>query len=412
MSALLWAETLDRRLLSVPRWLQVGCVAAAVAACVAVGIHDVPRPYVDYSRTVLRGVPQPLTYGPDTIADVYESSVVLNDPSDMYTKRRQAQTAIEAATWSKTASSPYPPAALLALAAVDAVGTRTGVGFYGVMLILACLFLSACAIYCLQTRWYVFLVMCVNAPYIAERLVYVQDDTYLLMLLLIMGAMFLARARRPICHLFMAIAIAVKLAPLYYLKNVFSVGWPRAVLMVGIVTLGLVLPYFLWTGYGSIYQFQIHRKGHYLMNAVGAAAFVLPLTLLIAYLEARLDFDVEDRIGWSVVPGGLFLSLTMNAPRHLFVALLVPDKRAWRTIAGALGFAVSHAFAGAGASTSTMTALVGVVLVGYVARVGWTTVRGDLGHPLRTMDMLLLRRQPAAPPLTGVDKLNMRQTGQ
>ena len=66
--------------------------------------------------------------------------------------------------------------------------------------------------------------MCVNASYIAERFVYVQDDTYIVLLVVLMAALFLGRARRPLCHAVMAVAIIIKLSPLYYLKTIVSVG--------------------------------------------------------------------------------------------------------------------------------------------------------------------------------------------
>src|SRR4030095_15740409 len=121
------------------------------------GIHNVPRAYLDFrSVPLLRYVPQYETYGTDTIADMYEARVVLNDVSDMYTKAHVEQTPLEALTWSKEASAPYPPATLLIEAGLFALGERTGIGFYGLVAGLAILFLALSAVYCLRTRWYLF----------------------------------------------------------------------------------------------------------------------------------------------------------------------------------------------------------------------------------------------------------------
>ena len=57
-------------------------------------------------------------------------------------------------------------------------------------------FLLVCAVYCWTTRWYLFPVMCLNAGYLATRFVSVQDTSYLLMLLVVMAALWSARARR------------------------------------------------------------------------------------------------------------------------------------------------------------------------------------------------------------------------
>jgi hypothetical protein len=71
----------------------------------------------------------------DTIGDSYIAKVVLNELSDRYTRRRLEQTPLEAATWSKEASAPYPPAMLLSFAGLHALGEAVGIGFYGSMLL-------------------------------------------------------------------------------------------------------------------------------------------------------------------------------------------------------------------------------------------------------------------------------------
>ena len=83
---------LDRGLMRQRRSLQLAIVMLAAAGAVAVAVPHVPRPFIDYSHVAfLARVPQPATFGTDTIADQYESRVVLHDPADMYTKTQVEQ---------------------------------------------------------------------------------------------------------------------------------------------------------------------------------------------------------------------------------------------------------------------------------------------------------------------------------
>ena len=161
---------------------------------------------------------QPDTYGPDTVADIYGAKVVLNDVGDMYTKARLDQTPLEASTWTKEESAPYPPLLRLTHAAMLAVGEWTGVGFYGLTLALAAFFIGGSAWYFLQTRWYLFPLLYLNFSYLAERFVYVQDGSYLVMLVCVLAALLLARHGRFIAPL-LAVATAMKLLPLAYARH-------------------------------------------------------------------------------------------------------------------------------------------------------------------------------------------------
>ena len=126
---------------------------------------------------------------------MYGAKVVLNDVADMYAKARLEQTPIEASTWTKEESAPYPPAVRLTQAAMFAVGEWTGIGFYGLTVLLAALFLATSAWYFLQTRWYLFPLLYLNFSFFADRFVYVQDGSYLVMLTCVMGALVLTRRR-------------------------------------------------------------------------------------------------------------------------------------------------------------------------------------------------------------------------
>src|SRR5260221_12714854 len=78
---------LDAWLLAVPRRAQYLAGLLALLVCVAVGVLEVPRPHLGYSRRpILNPINQNATYGTDTIADVYEWNGVLNDIPGAYTK--------------------------------------------------------------------------------------------------------------------------------------------------------------------------------------------------------------------------------------------------------------------------------------------------------------------------------------
>jgi hypothetical protein len=292
-------------------------------------------------------VRQPATDGPDTIADTYGAKVVLNDVTDMYTKARLEQTPLEAATWTKEASAPYPPAVRLAQAVLFAIGESTGVGAYGLTLLFAAFFVAASAWYFLQTRWYLFPLLYLNCGFLADRFVYVQDGSYLVMLTVVISALLLARrARLGAASLLMAVATTMKLLPLYYVRHVLRMPRATAWSYAGILFAGLVLPYFVWDGYLDIYRFASERKGNDWADVAGALLLVVPFTLLLRFVEDRRQFDEQDRIGWSLVPFALFAALLANSGRHLLIALIVPDRRGGRNLAAAAAMALYTALPG------------------------------------------------------------------
>jgi hypothetical protein len=331
----------------------------------------VPRDVVDYSRLpLLNRLPQPQTFGSDTVADSYESRVVLTDVRDMYTKRETAQTPLEAHYWSKSASAPYPPVMLAVESTLYALGGRTLTGFYLAILTLAAVFLGLSLLYCLRVRWYLFPLLYLNFRFLGERFAGVQDCSYLVMLVVVMAALFAARARRPIAHALMAIAITMKLSPLFYAAEVFRMPRRTAVLFVGIVVAGLVLPYFVWANYAYIYSFGASLKGS---RSSHLWAMVLAVSFAVAvwYVEWRGRFDMEDRIGWGLVPMALYFGVYTNAARHLLLALLIPDKRVWRNVPVPITLTLHTLFPRAIPLGSVLTLTIGmlaIILGGYVHR--------------------------------------------
>jgi hypothetical protein len=344
---------------------------------------------------LLGDVRQPETYGSDTVADVYGAKVVLNDIGDMYTKAHLEQTPLEAATWTKEASAPYPPVMRLTHAALFAAGEWSGVGFYGLTLALAAFILAGSAWYFLQTRWYLFPLLYLNFGYFADRFVYVQDGSYLVMLACVVTALLLARRRRPGAPLLMALATTMKLLPLSYARYLPRMPRRTAWGFAAILIAGLILPVFIWENYAHIYQFANARKGNDWLDVLGALLLVVPFTLVLWYVEDRRRYDAEERIGSSLVPFGLFAALLANSGRHLLIALIVPDKRAGRNLAAAIAVALHALLPGVvrlGAITYVATAVLCVVIAFELQRIGWTHVREDFRHPGRMLRLLIAGR--------------------
>jgi len=361
-----------------PRFLLVGLTLAVI---VATSLPNVPRAWVDYEGVaLLEHVDQPALWGTDTIADIYEARVVLNDPLDMYTKRGVAQTPIEAATWTKEQSAPYPPVTLLAIAGLHAIGEALGVGYYGMVLLLAMVFVGGSLVYFWRTRWYLFPILYLNFAYFSERFVHVQDGSYLLMLVVVLAALWLARAGRRWSHVLMAVATTLKLSPVYYVRHLRSMPRGIATLYVVILFVGLVLPYFVLENYLYIYTFGYGLRGEW-DDAAGALFVAGLFAVVLAYVEWRRPFDLEDRIGWALVPAALFLALKLNAPRHLLIVLLVPDKRGLRNVAAAVGLGL-HTLLPSVVAFGSTGPIAGIILLGgllvHVRDIGWATVRQDL----------------------------------
>jgi hypothetical protein len=387
-----WVAGLDRTLLQAPARIRVGAYALTAAVMTATALPHVPRQVVDFGAVpFVGGLQRHDTYGNDTIGDGYEARVVLNDWRDMYTKTKVEMTPLEAATWTKEACAPYPPAVLLAEAGLYALGRWLGIGFYGAILALAIVFLVTSARYFLKTRWYLFPLLYLNFAYFGERFVYVQECSYLVMLTAVMAALHLARREHAASHATVALATAMKLSPLYYVANLGLMRRRDAVLYVAIVAGGFVLPYFVWDNYLYIFQYSAELKGDW-DNAAAALIVVVPFALMLRYVETRIRFDWEDRVGWGLVPFALLLALKMNVARHLLVVLLVPDKRGIRNVAAAVGLAVPVVFGVPFNASLGFAALVLVAgLTYYLREIGWEQVRRDLRAPLETLAEMFLK---------------------
>ena len=252
----------------------------------------------------------------------------------------------------------------------------------------------------MNTRWYLFPLLYLNFAYFGYRFVYVQDDSYLAMLVVIVIALVLARARREASHILMALAITMKLSPAAYARQILTMQPGMAMIFVGILFAGFVVPYFIWDNYLYIWTFHDQIKGN-IYDTVAAVVLVVPFTTVLWYVETRLGFDMEDRIGWSLVPFAMFVGIKMRVARHLLIVLLVPDKRGLRNIVASIGLAL---FAAApevfrlGSVLYITTVLLFVVLAHYLGRIGWATVLDDARHPLRTVRLLLSESRSGSMP--------------
>ena len=402
MTLLEAAHAVDRFLLRATRPVQYTVIAATILHMIAVAIPNVPRPYVDYARVpLLSGVQQYETYGTDTIGNSYVAKVVLNDPLDMYTKARLEQTPLEKATWTREASAPYPPAALLTAAGLYAIGEATGIGFYGMVLLLAALFVGL-------SLWYFctrggtlsrpvpeLRVLRTSVRLRAGRLVprHARRGDDRACLCPFAGPIEARSQSHPdgARHHDEALAGGVRWEMLTMRRR-------TATVFAAILFAGFVLPYFIWDNYLTIFTFHDQVKGN-IYDTVAAVALVVPFTIGLWYVETRLGFDAEDRIGWSLVPFAMFVGIKMRVARHLLIVLLVPDKRGPRNIAASIGLALYAAAPEVfrlGSVLYITTVLLFAFLAHYLRRIGWATVRDDARHPLRTVRLLLSEPRPGS----------------
>jgi hypothetical protein len=205
--------------------------------------------------------------------------------------------------------------------------------------VLAIGFLTWSARYFLATRWYVFPALYLNFSYLAERFVFVQDGSYLVMLTVLAGALAAARRGREGSHLLVALATTMKLSPLFYVVNLTRMRRVTAVAYLAILVAGFVLPYVVWENYLYIFRYNDELKGS-VTSSLLALAVAAVVGALVWTVDRRGRLDAEDRIGWALVPVAMFLAFKMNAARHLIMALIVPDKRGVRNVAVAFGLAL------------------------------------------------------------------------
>jgi hypothetical protein len=166
----------------------------------------------------------------------------------------------------------------------------------------------------------------------------------------------------------MALAITMKLSPLYYVRYLPRMQRSHAAIVVAILLAGLVAPYFIWDNYLYIFQFGNENKGDRWYDLAGALALAASFAGLLWRAEARLHFDAEDRIGWSLVPLAIFFAVKMNAARHLMIVLLVPDKHGLRNIAAAFALALNTLLPDIVRFNSTMYIAIAVLAAGLFIR--------------------------------------------
>jgi hypothetical protein len=289
-------------------------------------------------------------YGNDYYSDSYGARTVYNHPSDMYTRRLTEQTPAET-YWPKRSVAPYPPAALLLLAGVHALGEATGVGLYGVLMALDTLLLGLMLSYALRTRWYLFPLVQLNV-FLAYRYWGIGSCNGLLVVLCLMLGVFVARAKPVLGTLLGVFATCLKLTPVFFLTNFLRFRRRAQVLAALMLFAGFVLPFFLLENYRYIYGFHATRDigpivtllsglgldGPFTTGLAAALGWILPLALAAAfslvflYAQLKLDFSWEDRIGWAAVPFSLLFSLRMLSMRTLFEAMAIPDARVVRSL--------------------------------------------------------------------------------
>jgi len=180
-------------------------------------------------------------------------------------------------------------------------------------------------------------------------------------------------------------------SPLYYATTLAGMRRVTALAFAAVLLAGFVLPYFVLPNYLYIFSFQNELKGGW-WQTVGGVTVSVPFALLLSYVAMRRHFDLEDWVGWSLVPIAMLLAFKMNVARHLLVVLLVPDKRALRTAAAAISLAAYYLSFGLMRFNSILplcTALLFGILIVELRQVGWSVVARDARHPLRTLRLMM-----------------------
>jgi len=143
---------------------------------------------------------------------------------------------------------------------------------------------------------------------------------------------------------------------------------------VAVVVLGLIAPYFIWDNYLYIYRYNSELKGD-TMAALGALAVAAPFAVLLWRVERRQDHDLDDLIGWSLVPVALFFAFKMNVARHLLLVLLVPDKRGLRNVAAGVAMAAHYAWPSVVPVNSALPIATAILVTGLIIQLKRTSAR-------------------------------------
>jgi hypothetical protein len=214
------------------------------------------------------------------------------------------------------------------------------------------------------------------------------------MLVVVLGALLLARSRPAVAHVLMAVAITIKLSPLFHLARLRTMRPTVAAAVLGVVAAGLVLPVWIWDRYLDIYRYQETLKGGDTWATAGGLAVAGLCAWLLVRADRRGAFELEDWIGWSLVPAALFFAVKLNAVRHLLIVLLIPDRRAMRNIAAAVGLAVG-ALGGAGVPLNASLPLVTALLL---ATLYWQGRQTKIDPSASPSDSQLAHSRSSSPP--------------
>ena len=270
---------------------------------------------------------------PDFYADTYVAKVILNDPFDMYTKEKLNQTSQEQNKWTKEKSSPYPPLALFLLTGLYIIGEVTGAGFWITAISIEFLLVILIGILCYKSKYdkmYPFLVL---NPFIVWRVWHMADTTYLLMVSLVTIAFFTClKNKNSITAFLMACAVSIKFVPVYIYRAIFKLHPKSRWLLVVIPAVFLILPYFIFDNYLYIYTFHSGRNIlPFFLQVVVMGIFFLELI----YMERKLEFELIDILGYSLLPLSLFTTMKIGYWKYIIWALIIPDRRYYRILFGA-----------------------------------------------------------------------------
>jgi hypothetical protein len=325
--------------------IRVAVLGVTLAFALVVRLSYVPVSYHDFGW-LNRGT----DYGCDYYSDAYGARTVYNHPLDMYTRRLTEQTRPEM-YWPKRSVAPYPPAELLLLAGAHALGEKTGIGLYGMLMAVDALLVLSTLGYSLVTRWYLFPLVELNV-FLAYRFWGIGSFNGLFVLLFLTLGVILARRRPALGILSAVFAVCLKLTPIFFLTNFLRFRRGTALAAGALLFAGFVLPLFVFENYRYIYGFHATRDirpivhalefvgvhGAHTATVAAVVGWALPLlfgsafSVVLLYAQLKLNFTWQDRIGWAAVPFALLFSLRMLSMRTLFEAMAIPDRRQARSL--------------------------------------------------------------------------------
>ncbi|MEM3342578.1 MAG: hypothetical protein QW728_07785 [Thermoplasmata archaeon] len=280
----------------------------------------------------------------DFAADTYESRVFLNDYRDAYTKTQIEPRWPENSYFAKPECAPYPPVLLVVLSAIYYGMGGDAVDFYYFSIAFEFITALVLLLYCLmEDRIVPFICYYLN-PVSIWFFGYFWHFTMTIFLFFIFSGMTLYRAGFKRAGMFFAgTAIAAKLFNIFLLAQ-HRVKWIW--LTWSAVILGLVVPYFIFDNYLSIFTFHSQRGLRFLMDsftftggkylAIGLIALLyigtIGVCLMIKRLEILRNYNTLEIMAGSMLPFAFLMGIQVASNYYILMAMMLPTREVRRNI--------------------------------------------------------------------------------